>query len=197
MGTKVMKAKFSVCVFCSASSRVDRGIWEAAQAFSWKLAERNWALVYGGGASGLMGHFADSVLEKKGQVIGVIPTCLHDVSEVAHPGLTHLDVVDDLFERKRVMLRKSDAFVIFPGGWGTLDEAMEVLTWKVLGQLDKPIYFVNINGFWTSQLRVFDEMKQAEMVREEAFQHYSVASSVEEAFHFLDQDALGRGAQGA
>ncbi len=185
----MMKGPFSICVFCSASSQIGRGIWEAAQDFSWQLAQRGWTLVYGGGASGLMGHFANSVLEKKGQVIGVIPTCLHDTKEVAHPGLTQLLIVDDLFARKRAMIQQSDAFVIFPGGWGTLDEAMEVLTWKALGQIDKPIYFVNIDDFWTSQLQVFEEMRRAGMVRDEAFQLYSVSTSVDDTFRFLDQDA--------
>lgn len=171
---------FRVCVFCSASSTIDRRILEAAHEFSTGLARHGWTLVYGGGAAGLMGHFANCTLEQGGQVIGIIPACLHEQREIAHLGLTRLEVVADLFERKRRMLEESDAFVIFPGGWGTLDEAMEVLTWKVLGQIDKPIYFVNLNGFWNKQLEFFKDLASQGMVRPEAFAVYSVTATVPE-----------------
>ena len=111
------------------------------------LAENGIRLVYGGGRIGLMGLCADAALAAGGQVTGVIPNHLHDV-EVGHTGLTELIVTDDMHSRKAKMFELSDAFAILPGGLGTLDETLEILTWRQLGLHDKPVLIVNVGGYW-------------------------------------------------
>lgn len=176
-----------ICVFCSASSQLRPEIFSWATDFSAGLVERKWELIYGGGKLGLMGHFADQVLARGGIARGIIPGYLAATREVMHFGLTENIQVQDLFERKRLMMEKSDAFVIFPGGFGTLDEALEVITWKVLGQLDKPIVFANLEGFWHNQLKVFDELLEEGMITSGALRSFVVCNSLGEIWSVLEQ----------
>ena len=138
----------TVCVYCGASTRVSPHYLEAATAVGTALGENALNVVYGGGRAGLMGAVADAALQAGGKVIGIIPQHLQDREE-KHDDLTELHVVASMHERKQLMVMKSDAFVILPGGYGTLDEAFEILTWKQLGLHNKPILFVNISGFWS------------------------------------------------
>jgi uncharacterized protein (TIGR00730 family) len=176
-----------ICVFCSSSTGLDPLYFTQAESFCEGLAERNWELAYGGANVGLMGHFADEALKRKVKVRGAIPKYLAGEGEVVHTGLTELVSVPDLFERKRWMLEKSDAFVVFPGGFGTLDEALEAITWKLLGQHDKPIVFVDLKGFWQPQLRSYQEMVRAGVIRPEALTLYDVAGSVDAVFVALER----------
>jgi uncharacterized protein (TIGR00730 family) len=112
-----------------------------------RFAEVNYTLIYGGGNIGLMGIIADTVIANKGHVIGVIPDFLLK-REVAHHLITRLEVVSTMHERKKRMVDLSDAFVAMPGGWGTLDELAEILTWKQLGLVDKRVFILNSNGFF-------------------------------------------------
>jgi uncharacterized protein (TIGR00730 family) len=136
-----------VCVFCGASSGRRPAYAEAARAFGETLASRGLGLVFGGGCVGLMGAVADAALAAGGEAIGVIPQSLVD-RELAHPGLTRLDVVGSLHERKARMAELSDAFVALPGGFGTLDELMEQLTWSQLGLHAKPVGLLDVDGYW-------------------------------------------------
>jgi uncharacterized protein (TIGR00730 family) len=145
----------SICVFCGASPGTRPAYADAARRFGTLLAERNMTLVYGGSASGLMLVLADTVLAAGGTVIGVIPRALVD-REIAHTGLTELHVVGSMHERKQKMADLSDAFVALPGGFGTLDETAEILTWRQLGLHDKPCGLLDIAGFFTPLLRFFD-----------------------------------------
>jgi uncharacterized protein (TIGR00730 family) len=145
----------SVCVFCGARQGRDPAFAAAAGAFGSALSARGLRLVYGGGRIGLMGLVADAVLASKGQVTGVLPRFLAR-HEILHAGVQEHIEVDDLFERKRVMLARADAFVALPGGIGTLDELLEVIAWRQLGQLDCPIGMLNVNAFfepWLVALR--------------------------------------------
>ena len=126
-----------VCVFCGSSPGARPAYTESARSLAAALAERGHGLVYGGGNVGLMGELADAVLAAGGEVIGVIPRSLME-KEVGHPGVTRLEVVESLFERKARMMVLADAFVTLPGGVGTLDELFEVLTWLQLGHHQKP-----------------------------------------------------------
>jgi uncharacterized protein (TIGR00730 family) len=137
----------SVCVFCGSSSRVEEIHRTAAARLGELLAERGVRIVYGGGRVGLMGVLADAALGRGGEVVGVIPEFLVGW-EVAHAGLTDLRVVGSMHERKRTMAELADAFVVLSGGFGTLDETIEILTWKQLGLHDKPMVLVSIDGFW-------------------------------------------------
>lgn len=147
-----------------------------------ELAKRGDELLYGGSRDGLMGHFADAALSRGVKVRGAITKNLDEMHECAHPGLTELVIVKDLFERKRWFLEHSDAFVVFPGGLGTLDEALEVITWKSLGELDKPIVFVNLDGFWDSMFSMFQDLENRGVIRPGTLKTFDVASSSRDVF---------------
>ena len=145
----------SICVFCGARPGVDDGYADAADAFARELAARDITIVYGGGRVGLMGTVADAALDAGGRVVGVIPDFLTS-REVLHEGLTEQIVVDDLFERKAVMIERADAFVALPGGIGTFDEILEVIAWRQLRQLRQPIGLLDTRGYfqpWLALLR--------------------------------------------
>ena len=144
----------SVGVYCASSLGVDPVFAEAAKAMGSVLARRRIRLVYGGGRVGLMGVLADAVLAEGGAVHGVITQALKD-KEVAHLGLTTLQVVTTMHERKAMMADESDAFVMLPGGFGTLDEFFEALTWSQLGLHAKPCGILNVNGFFDPLLELF------------------------------------------
>ncbi len=145
----------SVGVYCASSPGVDPVFAEAAKSLGSVLARRRIRLVYGGGRVGLMGVLADAVLAEGGAAHGVITQALKD-KEVAHLGLTTLQVVTTMHERKAMMADESDAFVMLPGGFGTLDEFFEVLTWSQLGLHAKPCGILNVNGFFDPLLELFE-----------------------------------------
>jgi uncharacterized protein (TIGR00730 family) len=136
-----------VCVYCGSAGRVAEAFREAARRTGTLLARSGIELVYGGGRSGLMGLTAEAALAAKGRVTGIIPDFLHD-RELAHTGLSELIVVGSMHERKQRMFERADAFAVLPGGLGTLDEAIECITWKQLRLHDKPIVIVNIEDYW-------------------------------------------------
>lgn len=144
-----------ICVFCGSSSGMRPGYATAARELGNLLAERKIGLVYGGGSVGLMGILADAALAAGGEVIGVIPQSLAD-KEVAHRGLTELRIVDTMHERKAVMAERADAFIAMPGGFGTLDEFFEILTWAQLGIHGKPCGLLNVEGYFDSLLEYLD-----------------------------------------
>ena len=140
-----MPAIHSVAVFCGSNSGADPAFAAGARALGRGLAAAGMRLVYGGGRIGLMGAVADAALEAGGEVLGVIPEFLAR-REVAHTGLAALTVTDSMHSRKQRMFAESDAFVSMPGGLGTLDETIEIITWRQLGLHDKPILLCNIAG---------------------------------------------------
>ncbi|HUZ63712.1 MAG TPA: TIGR00730 family Rossman fold protein [Acetobacteraceae bacterium] len=135
----------TVAVFCGSATGADPAFIEAAEILGRGLAEAGIRLVYGGGRVGMMGAVADAVLRAGGEVVGVIPDFLTR-AEVAHDGLTHLIVTDSMHTRKRRMFDMSDAFVVLPGGLGTLDETAEIVTWRQLKLHDKPIVLCDVAG---------------------------------------------------
>jgi len=137
----------NVCVFCGSSTGFDALYNSTAKELGRLIANSKSTLVYGGGNVGLMGILADSVMDHGGEVIGVIPDFLLR-REVAHHGITQLEVVDSMHERKKRMADLSDAFVAMPGGWGTLEELAEILTWKQLGLIDSPVGLLNVNSYF-------------------------------------------------
>jgi uncharacterized protein (TIGR00730 family) len=156
-----------VCVFLGAASGVREDYVRATKEFASALAARDLELVYGGGSRGLMGTLADAMLAAGGRVVGVIPQGLMD-KEMAHTGLSELHVVDSMLERKRVMLEMSDAFVALPGGFGTLDELFEALTWSQIGTFSKPSGLLNVDGFFDPLLAWMDRAVRDGLVREAA-----------------------------
>jgi uncharacterized protein (TIGR00730 family) len=147
----------SICVYCGSNAGSKPVYTERAIALGTRIAQESLALVYGGGNVGLMGVVADAVLEAGGEVIGVIPEQLVNW-EVAHKGVTRLEVVGNMHERKARMFDLADGFVALPGGFGTLDEMFEMLTWRQLGIADKPCAFLDVDGFYAPLLAMMDRM---------------------------------------
>src|SRR5262245_3779377 len=150
-----------ICVFCGSNRGSLASYEEAAVALVKTLARQGIGLVFGGGQVGLMGVIADAMLAEKGEVLGVIPRALFK-KEVAHGGLTRLYEVDSMHERKRLMYDLSDGFIALPGGWGTLDEICEIVTWSQLGLHQKPCGLLNTCGFFDSLLQFLDQCIQKE-----------------------------------
>lgn len=137
----------NVCVFCGSSTGKNSLYADVAKELGELLAKNGHTLVYGGGNIGLMGILADAVLINGGIAIGIIPDFLVN-KEVGHTGLFKLEVVSSMHERKRRMADLADAFVVLPGGWGTLDETAEILTWRQLELIKQPVGIINCNGFF-------------------------------------------------
>jgi uncharacterized protein (TIGR00730 family) len=144
-----------ICVYCGTSGARDPAVETEIREFGRELARRGIGLVYGGSSLGLMGILADEVLASGGKVTGVIPRALLG-REAAHQGLTELKVVETMHEREQMLSELGDAFVAFPGGFGTLEEIIEMITWKQLGIHGKPIVLANIGGFFDPLLRQFE-----------------------------------------
>lgn len=144
-----------VCVYSGSSPGARSEYADAARALGRTLADRQMTLVYGGAHVGLMGAVADAALEAGGHVIGVIPQSLVD-KEVAHRGLSDLRIVHSMHERKALMADLSDAFVALPGGWGTLEELFETVTWAQLGLHQKPCGLLNVSGYFDGLLSFVD-----------------------------------------
>lgn len=174
----------NVCVYCGSSSKVDDAFKQAAVDLGKYIAEQKWGVVYGGGRVGLMGLVADSALEKGGKVIGIIPEHIQG-REVEHTDLTELHVVDTMHVRKQMMVDRSEAFVILPGGIGTLDEFFELITWKQLGLHDKPIVIVNVNGYWTKLIEAVENIANEGFMRQEDLKMYHVVDKVEDVVETL------------
>ncbi len=136
-----------LCVYCGSAVGRDPRYREGARELGEALAAAGIELVYGGGRVGLMGVLASAVLDAGGRVVGIIPGALRD-AELAHQGASELVIVDTMHERKRLMAERADAFAVLPGGIGTLDETFEILTWRHLGLHDKPIFLVDVAGYW-------------------------------------------------
>ena len=155
-----------ICVFCGSNSGRGDKYQSMAVKLGRALAERGLGLVYGGGKVGLMGTIADAVLERGGEVIGVIPEDLVK-KEVAHKGLTDLRIVGSMHERKALMARLSDGFIAMPGGFGTLDEFCEILTWTQLGLHRKPSGILDVGGYFDHFLKFVDHSVSQGFIRQE------------------------------
>jgi uncharacterized protein (TIGR00730 family) len=155
-----------VGVYCGSSPGVDPAFARTAASFGRALAERQLGLVYGGGHVGLMGVLADAALAGGGSVHGVITRAL-ELKEVAHRGATPMTVVDTMHERKTVIADLADGFVMLPGGFGTLDEFFEVVTWSQLGIHSKPCGVLNVNGFFDPLLAFIEHAVRERLIRAE------------------------------
>ncbi|HAG91749.1 MAG TPA: TIGR00730 family Rossman fold protein [Bdellovibrionales bacterium] len=178
--------KTSVGVFLSASDRVSPSLLEEAKNFGSRLAEKGFHVVYGGASCGSMGALAQGVLEKKGTLTGVIPE-IDILQELVRPNLTEKIVVPKMSDRKEQLMEKSDAFVFFPGGLGTLDEITEVLCLKSLGAKNcmKPVVFYNYLGFWTPFLESLEIMCEQRVISGPLDQMYQVFETSEEVLGYL------------
>ena len=168
----------TICVYCASSSQVKLSYFDATARLGRILAEANLSVVYGGGSMGLMGQLANSTLEAGGKITGVIPRFMCEV-EWNHTGLTELILVDTMHERKEKMAMMADAIVALPGGCGTLEELLEVITWKRLGIFTKPIIIVNLEGYFDALIVMLNRAVDEHFMREEHRQMWEVVENPE------------------
>ncbi|MEO6232080.1 MAG: TIGR00730 family Rossman fold protein [Ferruginibacter sp.] len=171
----------SIAVFCGSKSGNDPQYVSHACTLGKLLAEKNILLIYGGGNKGIMGAVANAVLENKGQVIGIIPEVLLGW-EQQHEGISELIVVENMHTRKRIMYEKCDAAIILPGGFGTLDELFEILTWNQLSIHDKAIYILNTNGFYDHLLDHMKKMVEEDFLYGTLGQSFTIVNEPHEIF---------------
>jgi uncharacterized protein (TIGR00730 family) len=170
---------FSICVFCGSRHGDDHRFRAAAARFGELVGAAGLRLIYGGGHVGLMGAVADAAMAAGAEVVGFIPTALL-AREVGHRAITELIVTSTMYERKQEMIERSDAFVILPGGLGTLDELLEVVTLRQLGYHDKPVILVNVDGYWDPLLALFERVIEREFAAPSVRALYDVVATVDE-----------------
>lgn len=168
----------SICVYCGSSKGFSSDYSDAATELGKTLADKKIQLVYGAGNVGLMGVIADAVLKEGGHVLGVIPRFLKEW-EVCHDGLTELIVTETMHERKSIMEKRSDGIIMMPGGFGTLDEFFEILTWKQLKLHNMPIGVLNVNGYYDSIMEHVRKMSKEGFLKESNLDLFCISSTVE------------------
>ena len=175
----------SIAIFCGSSEGYSECYRETAYALGNIIAERGMRVVYGGARIGLMGAVADGALDNDGEVIGVIPHFLR-TKEVTHEGLTELLLTDTMHERKVKMHELSDAVITLPGGWGTMEEMFEMLTWGQLGLHQKPMGMLNVNGFYDSLRGLADMMVAEGFLKQEIRDMLLFSESIDELLEMMD-----------
>ena len=178
----------SVCVFSSSRQAIDAVYFQAASELASGMAERGWSLVFGAGCIGLMGEMARAMHARGGCVVGVIPEYLRR-DDICYEDADELIVTPDLRERKAVMESRADAFIGLPGGFGTLEEMLEIITLKQLGQHAKPVVFLNVNGFYDGLASVFQRMYEERFARSACSDLYEFAASPAEALDVIQRHA--------
>lgn len=174
----------SLCVFCSSSNHVPESFRADAESLADRLAAAGISLVYGGGSVGLMGVLANRMLARGGTVTGVIPRFLAD-KELSHGRLTELILTETMHERKQEMSRRADAFAVLPGGFGTMEEFFEILTWKQLHLHDRPIVVANTEGWFDPILAYFEKAVELKMVKRRNVEMLAVAANAGEVVETL------------
>lgn len=175
-----------VCVFCASAAGASPEYLKAATELGRQIAERGYGLVYGGATVGAMGAVADGALAAGGAVVGVIPEVIRE-REIDHRGLTELHVVSTMHERKALLAERSDAFVALPGGYGTMDEFIEVVTWAQLKIHAKPCVLVNVGGFWNGLLAFLDHCVEQGFIQPENRILVDVAGDAESALAIVER----------
>jgi uncharacterized protein (TIGR00730 family) len=177
----------NICVFCGSATGHDPVFAQAAEKLGTQIGRHGHSLVYGGGNIGLMGILADAVLKANGKVIGVIPDFLFK-KEVAHTGITDLIIVDTMHARKMKMANLADVFIAMAGGWGTLDELAEILTWRQLQLVEKPIGVLNTSDFFSPLLAMMNNMVSNGFLREDNFKQLVYSTDSKELLTSLGVD---------
>ncbi len=173
----------NICVYCGSSNGNNPKVLTAAREFGKQIAQNQHSLVYGGSSLGVMGTLADSVMENGGEVIGVIPENLFS-KEVAHTEITQLITVADMHERKSRMADLADAFVAMPGGFGTMEELFEIITWNQIGIIDKPITLLNVQSFYDPLIQMVDQAVDTGFIKPNNRTILQVAETVEQCLEF-------------
>ena len=176
----------TICVYCSSSNQIARSYFEMADEVGWLLAQRGYTLLYGGGNVGLMGQMARAVHAHRGRVIGVIPEALKAREGIAYDVADELIITETMQQRKAILYTRADAFLVLPGGFGTLEEFMEVLTLRQLGYHDKAIALVNTDGFYDPLLDLFEHFYRKQFARAATRRSYHVATDPNAALSYLE-----------
>lgn len=176
--------KNSIVVFCGSKFGNDLRFQEEAKKIATLLAQANITLVYGGGSAGLMGIIADTALQQEGKVIGIIPEIL-EKQEKAHLGITKLIIAKDMHERKKLLFHYGDAAIILPGGYGTMDEFFEMVTWNNLAIHDKTIFILNTNGFYDHLIHHIKNMHNAGFLYNNPFERVIILENAEELLEYI------------
>lgn len=169
----------NICIYCGSSTGFSQEFVELAQEFGEMMAKDGHRLIYGGSSLGIMGALADSVMKHKGEVIGVIPEKLFK-KEVAHRGITQLITVENMHQRKSIMADLADAFIAFPGGFGTLEELFEIITWNQIGIFQKPVTIFNPSGFYNSLIEMIEHAANSGFIRPENMSIFNVAETLDD-----------------
>ena len=169
----------TLCVFCGAQNVVAPHFLEMGTQFGELITQHNYKMVYGGGDCGIMGAVANACMETGGHVTGVFPIHLRNI-EREHKGLSETVIVGSMHERKKLMFDLSQAFIILPGGFGTMDEMFEILTWRQLQLHARPVIIVNYKGYWNPLITLMDEIIREKFARAETADFYTVVDTAEE-----------------
>jgi uncharacterized protein (TIGR00730 family) len=175
----------NICVYCGSNPGTDPTVETEVRAFGREIGRRGIRLVYGGAGKGLMGALADEALAAGGKVTGVIPKALQG-RETPHPRLTELRIVDTMHQREQLLFDLADAFVAFPGGFGTMEELIEMITWKQMGIHGKPIVIANVGGYFDPLLRQFEMAVSRGFVRREDRILFAVVENTRAILTFLE-----------
>jgi len=180
-----MRSKSKLCVFAGAANGSRSDYQEQVRRLGGMLAARSFDFIYGGGRTGLMGAFAGGALEAGGHITGIIPKFLENL-EVGNRTIQKLEVVDGMHERKARMYKDADGFVVLPGGLGTLDELMEVLTWNQLGLINAPVFVLNLDGYWDNMIAMLSHAADEGFVHSKGILHFTAAPSPDDLIDQID-----------
>ena len=174
----------SICVYCGSSEEIDPAYRRVAKELGKLIAKHGDQLVYGGGSVGLMGDCARAVHEHGGKVVGVIPESLTS-SEIAYHNADELIVTQTMRERKQIMDDRADAFVVLPGGFGTLEELAEILVLKILGYTDRPLIILNPDGFYDPLIELFNHFVEHQFAKPKHLEMVTFVEAVDEVYHMI------------
>ncbi|VBB47332.1 conserved hypothetical protein [uncultured Paludibacter sp.] len=174
-----------ICVYCASSSKINSIYFETAEKLGKIFADNDIELIYGGGSVGLMGALADTIMNSGGKVTGVIPRFMCEV-EWHHNGISELILTETMHERKEKMANLADAVVALPGGCGTIEELMEVITWKQLGIFNKPIVILNVNGYYTHLIAQLEQAVKENFMIEKHKEMWSVVEKAEDVMEAIN-----------
>ncbi len=175
----------NITVYCSASDVLSPDYFKSAEATGMAIGNHGFTLIYGGGNTGLMGRVAEYTQKYKGKVVGAIPAFMKEL-DLAYTQADELIINSDMYERKKTLSDRADAFITLPGGFGTLEEVLEVITQKQLQLHQKPIVFINTNGFYNKLVEMFEVLFKEKTAKEVYRDLYYVTESVEDAFNYIE-----------
>ncbi|MFA6599081.1 MAG: TIGR00730 family Rossman fold protein [Ignavibacteriaceae bacterium] len=188
-GIKPINDKMKICVYCASSSKIDSSFFDATEKLAIEFVKENIEIVYGGGATGLMGKLADTIIEHGGKIKGIMPKFMHEV-EWAHKGVTDFELTDTMHERKAKFLIDIDGLVTLPGGSGTLEELLETISLKRLGLYTKPIVILNTNGYYNPLRQMLENCVSENFMHEKHLGMWTFVDEPEQVIQALRNSTI-------